>query len=424
MHSNSVVFAIKCANNDINSGFIGDEDSGLLFLLNLPYSLSDMIKEISIKNYKSIVDQIIGFGQFNVVIGANGCGKSNILEAIAIAGLSVSNKLDEDLFALRGIRVTAPQWMKSAFSDNDSVFIEIEAVTDKNQSSKFKIYYDSEVKPSRWIDAVEEKTLRYLQSLDSEVPQTADELLQLIKSAKAKDINVSFTINGPQLHISHKQVNGLKSFVIYSPEESALRSFEPSSTGQLGRNGQGLFPFLKQLSKREGGDLILAEIKQNLEVIDWFDDLDFPQDSLTQDYSVRLHDRYLDDSLEYFDQRSANEAFLYLLFYFTLLISDETPSFFAIDNIESSLNPKLCRRLVTKLIELAKKHNKQVIVTTHSPYVLDALELNDENQSLLVVRRNIDGHTIVNNVLYNKDVTVPLSEAWMKGYIGGLPNNF
>lgn len=383
-----------------------------------------MIKEISIKNYKSVVDQTIAFCPFNVMIGANGCGKSNILEAIAVAGLSASNKLDEDLFALRGIRVTAPQWMKSAFSDNKGALIELKVNTDKKQASKFKIYYNTEVKPSRWIDIVEEETLQYLQSLENEKPQTADELLRIIKSARTKDTNVSFSINGPKLHISHKQVNGLKSFVIYSPEESALRSFEPSSTGQLGRNGQGLFPFLKQLSKREGGDSVLAEIKQNLEVIDWFDDLDFPQDSLSQDYSVRLHDRYLDESLEYFDQRSANEAFLYLLFYFTLLISDDTPSFFAIDNIESSLNPKLCSILVAKLIELAKIHKKQVIITTHSPYVLDALDLNNESQSLLVVRRNIDGHTVVNKVTYNKDVTMPLSEAWMKGYIGGLPNNF
>lgn len=383
-----------------------------------------MIKEISIKNYKSVVDQTIALCPFNVMIGANGCGKSNILEAIAVAGLSASNKLDEDLFALRGIRVTAPQWMKSAFSDNKGALIELKVNTDKKQASKFKIYYNTEVKPSRWIDIVEEETLQYLQSLENEKPQTADELLRIIKSARTKDTNVSFSINGPKLHISHKQVNGLKSFVIYSLEESALRSFEPSSTGQLGRNGQGLFPFLKQLSKREGGDSVLAEIKQNLEVIDWFDDLDFPQDSLSQDYSVRLHDRYLDESLEYFDQRSANEAFLYLLFYFTLLISDDTPSFFAIDNIESSLNPKLCSILVAKLIELAKIHKKQVIITTHSPYVLDALDLNNESQSLLVVRRNIDGHTVVNKVTYNKDVTMPLSEAWMKGYIGGLPNNF
>ena len=382
-----------------------------------------MIKEVSIKNYKSVFDQTIQLRQFNVIIGANGCGKSNILEAIALAGLSASNKLDEDIFPLRGIRITDPQWMKSAFSDAKDSFIEIKVTTDKNHQSKFQIDYNSDIKPARWIDTIEEETLQYLQSIQTTTPQTPDELFKIIESARSRDTNVLFSINGRTLNISHKHVNGLKSFIIFSPEESALRSFEPSGNGQLGRNGLGLFPFLKQLSKREGGQKILEEIKQNLEMIDWFEDLVFPEESLSQDYSIRLYDRYLDESLNYFDQRSANEAFLYLLFYFTLLISDETPAFFAIDNIESSLNPKLCGLLVKRLIELAKIHDKQIIVTTHSPYVLDALDLREESQTLLVARRSIDGHTIVNTVPY-KENSVALSEAWMKGYIGGLPNNF
>ena len=236
-----------------------------------------MIKEVSIKNYKSVFDQTIQLRQFNVIIGANGCGKSNILEAIALAGLSASNKLDEDIFPLRGIRITDPQWMKSAFSDAKDSFIEIKVTTDKNHQSKFQIDYNSDIKPARWIDTIEEETLQYLQSIQTTTPQTPDELFKIIESARSRDTNVLFSINGRTLNISHKHVNGLKSFIIFSPEESALRSFEPSGNGQLGRNGQGLFPFLKQLSKREGGQKILEEIKQNLEMIDWFEDLVFPE---------------------------------------------------------------------------------------------------------------------------------------------------
>ena len=114
-----------------------------------------MIKEISIKNYKSVVNQTIPLRRFNVIIGANGCGKSNSLEAVAIAGLSASNKLDEDLVPLRGIRLTAPQWMRSAFPGEDDSVIEIKIVTDKNQPSKFRIHYSSGYKPQRWVDTVE-----------------------------------------------------------------------------------------------------------------------------------------------------------------------------------------------------------------------------------------------------------------------------
>lgn len=43
-----------------------------------------MIDSISIKNYKSILDLTVELGRVNVFIGANGVGKSNILEAVAM----------------------------------------------------------------------------------------------------------------------------------------------------------------------------------------------------------------------------------------------------------------------------------------------------------------------------------------------------
>ncbi|TWV96840.1 AAA family ATPase [Chitinophaga pinensis] len=80
-------------------------------------------------------------------------------------------------------------------------------------------------------------------------------------------------------------------------------------------------------------------------------------------------------------------------FYITLFTSDYTPSFFAIDNIDTALNPKLCSKLITILSQLAVEHNKQVIITTHNPSVLDGLNLNDENERLFVIARNANGHT-------------------------------
>ena len=49
-----------------------------------------MIDSIRIRNYKSIVDLTLELGRFNVIIGTNGCGKSNILEAITLGSLANS----------------------------------------------------------------------------------------------------------------------------------------------------------------------------------------------------------------------------------------------------------------------------------------------------------------------------------------------
>ena len=55
-----------------------------------------MVEKIQIINYKSIVDLTLDLGRFNVIIGTNGCGKSNILEAITIASASHQRKLDTE----------------------------------------------------------------------------------------------------------------------------------------------------------------------------------------------------------------------------------------------------------------------------------------------------------------------------------------
>lgn len=115
-----------------------------------------------------------------------------------------------------------------------------------------------------------------------------------------------------------------------------------------------------------------------------------------------------------------------MLFYLTLFISKKTPDFFAIDNIENGLNPRLCRFLMG-ICELAVKNGKQVLITTHNPAILDGLNLNDDSQRLFVVTRNDEGKHKPNAFETKEqtgDYRMMLSEMWMKGLIGGVPNNF
>ena len=81
-------------------------------------------------------------------------------------------------------------------------------------------------------------------------------------------------------------------------------------------------------------------------------------------------------------------------------------------------------QLTKNLASLAKKHKKQVIVTTQNPAILDGLNLKDNNQRLFVVSRNSEGHTRAERIEYNNKRTMKLSEIWTKGFIGGLPENF
>lgn len=404
-----------------------------------------MIKSISINNFKSIVDLKLPLGQFNVLIGENGCGKSNILESIAFSTAALSNKLEREYFANRGIRYADSTSILSAFSDSKRINIEIDF---DHIVKKFSLYFDSNDKSGIW--KIEEDKERYLQTFKEYIGYDFDSYknlinqyvnsLKLIKKDmphSAKD-EITKKLNQIILEIEKnneiinkgakvsKEISDHLSFLIFSIEESVLRKFDAENAiHPLGRNGEGLFAYLKEISQKEDGINLIKEIKENLFVLDWFDDLEIPNDQLSNEFSLRIKDRYVEDTIRYFDQRSTNEGFLYLLFYLTLFISSETPAFFAIDNIESSFNPKLCREITKRLISLAKKHNKQVIVTTHSPAVLDGLNITNDDERLFVVRRSIDGYTKVNRVEYKtQDISLPLSEAWLKGYLGGLPENF
>jgi AAA15 family ATPase/GTPase len=54
-----------------------------------------MINLIKIKNYKSVADLELDLGRVNIFIGANGSGKSNILEGIGLGAAAMEDKLDD-----------------------------------------------------------------------------------------------------------------------------------------------------------------------------------------------------------------------------------------------------------------------------------------------------------------------------------------
>lgn len=392
-----------------------------------------MIKEIHIKNFKSVVDLSLPLGRFNVLIGENGCGKSNILEAITFASASSVDQLDVQDLEKRGMRVPAPVFMRSAFEDSKEKEIKISFELSNGENEEFCLRFNEESESGHWIEQGKLNADRLIKSIKEKDVRTISGVFDILNSEfidKNENIHATIKFDGDKLdsdRISFGPASFDKSitgFRIYSPNERSLRMFDNPDNTTLRIDGTGLFSYLKRIASSEKGIATLNEIRERMSILDWFDDLSIPSESLSGDNSMLLYDQYINPTLKYFDQRSVNEAFLYLLFFYTLFISDSTPPFFAIDNIESALNPKLCRQFTKTLVELAERYNKQVIITTHNPFVLDALNLNDESQRLFVVRRDIDGHTLVNRITPDGKTDMPLSEAWMKGYIGGLPNNF
>ncbi|MCP4219041.1 MAG: AAA family ATPase [bacterium] len=372
-----------------------------------------MIKKVLIENFKSIKKLELELGRFNVLIGENGCGKTNILEAIAFGGAAAARKLDNEFLSPRGIRVTEPQFMRSAFESKtkkEENKILLEFSHSNSAVKRITLHHDDGIF-SQWTNTTEgpftEKEIESIQQREREEQNIVKEIARLANQRMEQ-----------QLYLAH--------FLVYSPENTSLRTFK--NEGQilpLGIKGEGLFRLLKSFYL-SGDEERIKELKDNLELIDWFEDFSFPKDSAPFEKTLQIKDRYLDAGLNYFDQRSTNEGFLFLLFYLSLFISKDTPPFFAIDNLEASFNPKLCAKLSETLVRIGKEKEKQVIVTTHNPSILDGINLHDDDQRLFVVKRSRDGDTFVKRITSKPDPKskVKLSEAWTRGYIGGLPKNF
>jgi recombinational DNA repair ATPase RecF len=74
-----------------------------------------MITKITVSSFKSLESVAVDLGQVNVFIGANGSGKSNLLEAIGVFGAAAAGRVDDESLLRRGVRPGLPQLYKSAF---------------------------------------------------------------------------------------------------------------------------------------------------------------------------------------------------------------------------------------------------------------------------------------------------------------------
>ncbi|MCP4551015.1 MAG: AAA family ATPase, partial [Bacteroidetes bacterium] len=181
-----------------------------------------MIKEIRIENYKSIQKLKLNLGRITVLIGENGGGKSNILEAIALSSAASQDKLDNEFLVSRGIRVTEPQFMRAAFDkENVAKAIRISLAADKLEPDLTCELQNDNHPYSKWKNI--------------EFPDFEKGAREHLAKAVYADYISEFI--------------GLDKFLIYSPENLSLRTFEKEGQIQpLGIHGEGLFKLLRVMS--------------------------------------------------------------------------------------------------------------------------------------------------------------------------------
>lgn len=364
-----------------------------------------MITEINIKNFKSIVDLTLPLSNINVFIGENGCGKTNILEAVGFP----RGTLDIAVAHAMGIRAAKPSLIFNAFSS--------EKKTLKETTIRFKTQHTGLTYKLEPIEE-HENFFKWIWHSAQDFMPNADKL-----DAGLREIIQMESIECLVLPTE---------YLIYTLNTTALRGLSNDSLKEpLGINGENLDVLLASF---DNGNLAL--LKEKMRFISWVEDVMIDKNDELKFNGYKLGrgrsrlfftDKYLSPKNNFFSAENTNEGILHILFYLALFISNKTPKMFAIDNIETALNPKLCRSLMKILSQIAIDKGKQALITTHNPAVLDGLNLHDDRQRLFVVKRNDEGHTQIERIRLKPNVEgehLKLSEMWMRGHLGAIPNHF
>jgi hypothetical protein len=245
-------------------------------------------------------------------------------------------------------------------------------------------------------------------------------------------------------------LESLRNYLIYTPTTPVLRGIasETQPLHPLGLSGGRLPEAVQELLRQRGAARErLTPLQQHtqritreaLALIDWAESYGSASSSqmalspaaMSSSRIVRFRDRYMVAGRNMLSGYDASEGALYVLFLAVLAAHEDTPQLFAVDNADHGLNPRLLRSLMQKFCGwmLEAPEQRQVLLTTHNPLVLDGLPLQDDRVRLFTVVRNSQGRTEVKRVLVDERLTAmadkgwTLSRLWVAGYLGGVPSD-
>jgi predicted ATPase len=389
-----------------------------------------MIRNIRVEGFKSIASQAVDLGRVNCFIGANGVGKSNLLEAIGILGAAASGKVDDEAIVRRGVRAGLPRLYKTAFLDERiRPHITLEATGHEGSTYRVSLLNPLDDPKPAWAYKTEFLKDDSAEFVSRGVRGEKENLLETAGLAALKVVEMPAA--GAAAHL----LRTLQDYAIYCPNTPSLRGTVPDAQMRppVGLSGGGLAEGLQAL--QEIKSIYSAPLDRAYELIEWASDIDASEDAsslLSPSVGrgkkiLRFTDRFMEASRNTLTAHDASEGALYVLFSAVLCLSPWSPDLFAIDNLDQALNPRLMARLAGRLAEWLKVGESQLLFTAHNPAVLDGLDLTDDEVRLFAVERNSNGHTCVRRVTLSEELLrlnkeYPLSRLWMMGHLGAVPN--
>lgn len=387
-----------------------------------------IIKEINIKNFKALYDVSFQPGRINVFIGANGAGKSTILEAIGILSAAMTDRVNNNSLQRKGIRLSTSALYKSKFKSMERDILTInlgikwEDVDEYDYSVHLTTPADDDIWKYHSERICKNEILLWGRSNHS-LPQPNNSIGYFMVTEALNDFDC------------RKMGQYIEKYGIYQPDTPTLRGtvMDSVQVAPIGLNGGRMADAVKEIMKNVDEDMKFGSlyIEDVLELIDWASDFRIAMPTRANlnpgipstRQVIEFKDKFLKNNAA-FTGYDASEGALYVLFMLCMAVHPDSPSMFAIDSFDHALNPRLAKKLVEIFCQLILETKRTVFMTTHNPLVLDGLDLCNDNIRLFAVNRNKEGHAVINRIQVSKDLLElgqPLSRLWISGRLGGVP---
>lgn len=374
-----------------------------------------MIERIIIENFKSIRKLDLELKPINILIGANGAGKSNFLSFFKLNNeiynqrlqYYISNEIDKFLYFGRkkSNHIYGLIDFDNKYAVNFRIVPKLKSNFSYIENADFlHNYYKVESKDySLWISIIGQS------GNDGEAYLFQEISKDLIENSAAKEYK---DFVGDFLQ---------RVFKIYHFHDTGISSplkqmNELNDNRFLRENGENLASYLYYLQEKHPRDFRLIE-SQIRSVAPFFDRFDLAPDRLNETQIELLWLEKGSDS--YFNAYDLSDGTLRFIALTTLLLQPDLPKTIIIDEPELGLHPFAINKLAAMIKQAAKK-GSQVIVSTQSVNLVDNFEPEDviavdreDNQSVFKRLKSEDLKE------WLEDYT--LGDLWNKNIFGARP---
>lgn len=389
--------------------------------------------ELEVENFRSLRRVKLPLGPLNVLVGANGAGKTNILEVFRFLADVIRTDLQPAL-DLRGgfdeiafwggdkpptsIRINLKaNWTKySSPNAPDEYSLQIEKRSGKPLSRLEKFQFKRTQGRGRRITISGQKVSVVQIGKDRAESPEHSIGIQRLSSGLSTLPRLADNEGGTEVAIVARRLASFRVFDV-NVRSARLPSRFPRGTVTLDDDAANMAAFLLMLRSQYDG-AFQSLVDDAVEVLPQLTGIDFEFPSgPSHEVIVVLHERGLRRPTQLAD---ASYGTIRLLGLLSLLHDPNPPALTCIEEIDHGLHPQALELLVQRLREASRR--TQFLIATHSPALADRLH----PEELVVCERRDDGSSAIPAISHEqiRDIVaasedMPLGELWFSGALGG-----